>query len=573
MAPQLEFHYLAQRVKAPAPSPPSVQVALKLAAEKLKIPEGSYDLWDRYGKIEFPEDLQRAMHMAGAGDCVVLVKEHEHFIQLRLHEEKHKSTENRVSTLEAHLKNANTRFDDLVGAAREEIMNAVKRLEGRVDNEIKPVIDALIRDKNRLQKDVRNIEEIVGQLDLQEMKQIASDSAKLGNEVRDAVRKVNDMQSAWITDKAKLTEMCMQSQQDLHELQRYLQGKVDVCIEADGDLRREQQLCVERMQMVADDVRILGDEHHRLMRQCTGALEESEELRTLLGQVREDNEHLKSDHGNVKTRVHCLEGTALDVWEGFMPGVLYFQRFHRIAKGDDVQFSPDFQLATGRGFLAATGLVIGNNEGLAVADGPCRRFGTPGSNVCYFELEVEEVKSVPAGMGGLWVGVSLQSAQEIIKHPAKEFDGWLVGGNSKAMVCRSGTPADLPIDPDKVPETFAPGASDGTGITENIHEAIALLRTALPPRLKGEMREFGSQWSSQHLKKGDRIGVLWRCNRDAGARMRVSVNGDIVVTQQFSDAPTAQAVGFFTPVVRLAGSGKSVRILPGLTPPSRMLAD
>ena len=74
----------------------------------------------------------------------------------------------------------------------------------------------------------------------------------------------------------------------------------------------------------------------------------------------------------------------------------------------------------GRGFLAATGVaqpahfvkefeavvpkdqVIGNDEGLAVGDGPCRHFGTPGGGPCmassdvpgcfssYYELEASE---------------------------------------------------------------------------------------------------------------------------------------------------------------------------------------
>jgi len=385
------------------------------------------------------------------------------------------------------------------------------------------------------------------------------------------VRKTNDMQNAWQVDKARLNEMGLQCQQDLHELQRYLQGKIDVCIEADADLRREQQLCNERMQIVADDLRLLHNEHQRLMRQITGALEESEELRTLLGQVREDNEHLRYDHGNVKTRVHCIEGQATEVWKGFMPGVLYFKQWHRTAKGGDVQHSKDMQTSTGRGFMAVTGLVVGNIEGLCVADGPCRRFGTPSQYSSYYELEMREVKAVPDGMGGLYVGVSLQSSEEIAKHPQKEFDGWLMGGNCKALVCRAGTPPDMPVDPNRVPGTFASGISDGT--TGDIQEAMALLRKALPPRPKGEMRDFGSSWDSQNLRPGDRIGVLFRCNRDAGARLRVSVNGTVVATQDFQDAPTAEAVGLFTPVIRIAGSAKSVKILPGLQPPSAMLAN
>lgn len=70
---------------------------------------------------------------------------------------------------------------------------------------------------------------------------------------------------------------------------------------------------------------------------------------------------------------------------------------------------------------------------------------------------------------------------------------------------------------------------------------------------------------------GRRVGGRW-C-RVGLARLRVSVNGSIVLTQEFMDAPTAEAVGFFTPIVRLAGSGKAVRLCPGVTPPAKMLAD
>ena len=34
-------------------------------------------------------------------------------------------------------------------------------------------------------------------------------------------------------------------------------GKIDVCIEADADVRRDQQILNERMQLIADDLRLL----------------------------------------------------------------------------------------------------------------------------------------------------------------------------------------------------------------------------------------------------------------------------------------------------------------------------
>ncbi|CAE7219617.1 unnamed protein product [Symbiodinium necroappetens] len=56
------------------------------------------------------------------------------------------------------------------------------------------------------------------------------------------------------------------------------------------------------------------------------------------------------------------------------------------------------------------------------------------------------------------------------------------------------------------------------------------------------------------------------CNREGGALIRV--NGEIAATHHFS-----QAVGFLTPVLRLAGTGKAAKLMPGLAPPSKMLAD
>merc|ERR1719436_2215462 len=101
-------------------------------------------------------------------------------------------------------------------------------------------------------------------------------------------------------------------------------------------------------------------------------------------------------------------------------------------------------------------------------------------------------------------------------------------------------------------------------------EAIQRLHAALPPRPKGEVREVESSWSSQALQKGDRVGVLFKCHRAGGVRLRIAVNGNVVATHEFIDAPSAEAVGLLTPVVRLAGSTKSAKLLPGLHPPARV---
>jgi len=564
------FRYEARDVKAQLPSPPTVLKAIEIGAQELGIPNHSFDIYDRYGKIEEDEDLRRAIHMAGTADCTLRVKEHEHYRRLRDVESRHDEVDRRLNDIERAIRANQDDLSERLEAARVEATSASKRISDRIDQEVMKNISALFASSKDVQKEQRIIQEKLSQIDVAEMQRIATQTVALRDEVRDAVRKVNDMQESWPREKARLEEMCVETQKDLYDLQQYFQGKIDVVISADADLRREQQLVSERMGLIADDVRLVRSSHDGLEKRCSLALEENDELRTLVGALREDSEHLKSDHGQVRTRVCVLEGSAEERWKGFCPGVLYFKTWHRFAKGDDVYFNNDMTVATGRGFLAATGMVCGNIEGLAVADGPCRRFGTPGCFSSYYEVEVDEMKAVPDGMGGLWVGFALQSSDEIAAHRTREFDGWLVGGYSKAMVCRAGTDPDMPVD--KLPATFAPGVMQDSSVP-NVKMAMELLRKALPPRLSGEMREFGSNWNSQTLRIGDRVGVLWRSNRTAGARLRVSVNGSIVLTQEFMDAPTAEAVGFFTPIVRLAGSGKAVRLCPGVTPPAKMLAD
>ena len=51
------------------------------------------------------------------------------------------------------------------------------------------------------------------------------------------------------------------------------------------------------------------------------------------------------------------------------------------------------------------------------------------------------------------------------------------------------------------------------------------------------------------------------------------MNGSVVATHHFTEAPPAEAVGFLTPVIRLAGTGKAAKLMPGLSPPSKMLAE
>jgi len=243
------------------------------------------------------------------------------------------------------------------------------------------------------------------------------------------------------------------------------------------------------------------------------------------------------------------------------------------AKGGDVQLSGDLCMATGRGRLAATGVVCGNDEGLCVSDGPARRFGTPGYWSSYFEIEIDEISSAAKGTGGLYVGFALQSACEICDHPRHEFDGWLMGGSSKALICRASQfvkPDAKPTDID-LPDTFGVGVAPGEEST--VADAVKMLRLAMPPKTRGETRDVSSTWPAQDLRLKDRVGILFRCNRDGGATMKIAVNGIITAEHNFRDAPPAEAVGFLTPVMRLAGTGKSAKIFPGLQPPSKILAD
>jgi len=170
------------------------------------------------------------------------------------------------------------------------------------------------------------------------------------------------------------------------------------------------------------------------------------------------------------------------------------------------------------------------------------------------------------------VGVSLQNGEEIAEHPGKEFDGWLVGGRGKALICRAAAP-ETDVPPPSALQPAAFGSDVSSSAAQKSAEALVKLRAAMPPKPKGEVRELDSTWNSDSLRPPDRVGVLFKCHRDGGARMRVLVNGNVQCSHEFIEAPPAEAMGFLTPVIRLAGTGKSVKLLPGLTPPARALAD
>merc|ERR1711879_650026 len=115
--------------------------------------------------------------------------------------------------------------------------------------------------------------------------------------------------------------------------------------------------------------------------------------------------------------------------------------------------------------------------------------GTPGAWSSYFEIEIDEICAAPAGSGGLYVGVSLQNGEEVANHPRKEFDGWLVGGNGKALICRAAAPErgyeDAPPPSSLQPAAF--GSDVTSSAAQKAAEALQMLRAAMPPKPKGEM--------------------------------------------------------------------------------------
>lgn len=578
MSQRLVFAYGDKRVMARGSGADAVRSIKNLEAffqdaeEKLGLPEGTYDFYDVYGKITTPADLQRALSTAGSGECTIEVREHLHFIRIRALEDDNSRLTARLDALEVALRESEERSSMKLQVASEELVKMIKKCETTIYDEVGPALEAVMNKQHDNEKDIRSVAEKLAQFDLQELRELSANALQMRDEVMNCINRLNVLDSQWLRDKEELREIVERTNQDLKDLQKYIMGKIDVGIEADADLRRDQQILNERMQLIADDLRLLMEEHQRLANRTLGVVEENEEMRTLLGQVREDNEHLRHDNFQVSTRVLSLEGAASEKWQEFTPAVLYFRNWHRTAKGDDVQLSADLSIAVGRGFLAATGVVIGNTEGLAVGDGPCRHFGTPGCFSSYYEIEVDEVTASPAGAAGLFLGVSLQSGEEIANHPRKEFDGWLVGGSGKALTLRASCAAE-PIDAEKLPDTFAPTSDERS--LRDARKALKLLRAALPPLAKGKVEEveLRDSWSSEALRMGDRVGVLFRCNREGGALIRVAVNGEIAATHHFSHAPPSEAVGFLTPVLRLAGTGKAAKLMPGLAPPSKMLAD
>jgi len=557
----------------------NLQAVAMEAEEKMGLHPGTYDFFDAYGQIQILEDLQRAVKMAQDDECIIEIREHRQFTQIKELQSENGVLTARIARLEQKVGNQGAEFDAKIELACSELRKMIVRTDKKITEEVQPVIEGLCKDRTETARQLRAMQEKMSQIDIQELKEMAENAKNLENDVRQCVKRVEYVDTQFQKERVQFAADIAKAIVELKELQRYMQGKLDALMDADADMRRELQLTGERLALTQDDLRLLQEELQRLTNQCSGALEESEDLRDMLGQVREDNRFLKSTQSANVTRLTCLEGKASETWQATAPAVLYFRRFHSQAKGVDVQHSADLMVTTGRGSLSVAGVVVGNDEGLCMVDGPCRRFGTPGYFSSYYELEVDEVCIAPAGAGGMYCGFSIQNGEEVAAHPKHEFDGWLMGGNAKALACRR---SHVEGAKGALPGTYMTEMADidkkGTPMEKRarVREAqqqMVMLTQALPPQKVGHSREFGSFWNSQPLTMGDRIGVLFRCNRDGGAELKISVNGGIRGKHAFVDAPPSEAVSFLFPVVRLAGSTKAVKIMPGLEPPAKILAD
>lgn len=387
-----------------------------------------------------------------------------------------------------------------------------------------------------MQMEVQSLGMTIRELDLKELKELMDNAKAAQVQIVDAVNRVTQLERSWEVEKEMMMNDLEDQKKDLSQIQKNVAGKIDVCIEADADLSREMRLVSEKCALNADDVMLIQDEMKKVIYKCQLAMEQSLESKTLLSGIREDTAKVLTDGSMLKERVHCLEGVAADKWPDFAPGVVFCRRFHNAVKGNDVQLNTDNTVATGRGFSALQGVVIGNDEGLIMGNGPCRRTGKPGQFVSYFEVEITEVYANAEGCGGLYLGAAVQSADQVLEHPRKEFDGWLVGGKRQAIV--------------------------------HIRGAHGKLYSAIRPVAKsGEVKALDSQWNSEVLRAGDRVGVVLMLKREGGLVMRIMVNSTVTATEVFADAPPEDQCPFFTPVVRIAGTAKSVRICPGLDPP------
>jgi len=154
MPPALIFTWLDKRVAAAGSGTDIIKgirsfdaVAYE-AEEKLGLHPGSYEFYDEYGKVEAPEDLLRAMRMAGDDECILEVRELKHFQRIRELTTDNAEMKGRLSKLEAMMKV----LDDVVG---KEIQHADEKTET-----LRIEIEKAVNESNgriALTKDLRSI--------------------------------------------------------------------------------------------------------------------------------------------------------------------------------------------------------------------------------------------------------------------------------------------------------------------------------------------------------------------------------------------------------------------------------
>jgi hypothetical protein len=501
----------------------------------LGIAKEEYDFHDVYGAVTAPEDLARAMQMAGTNDCVLKVVYHTVFARLRGLMKEVEFLKSKVGLQDLAIQESEGRSAKALEDSAAHLTEMINHVDIKF-NEQNQTVARLCKDSSSMQMEVQSMGMTLRELDIKELKELMENAKVAQLQVTDALNRVTQLERSWEVEKEMMMNDLEDQKKDLANVQRSIAGKIDVCIEADADLSREMRLVSEKCALNADDVTLIQEEMKKVVYKCQLAMEQSLESKTLLSGVREDSAKVLGDSNMLKERVHCLEGVAADKWPDFAPGVVFCRRFHQEAKGGDVQLNADHCVATGRGFSALQGVVIGNDEGLVMGNGPCRRTGKPGKFVSYFEVEITEVYANAEGCGGLYLGASVQSAEQVLEHPRKEFDGWLIGGKRAAFV--------------------------------QIRGAHGKQFSAIRPSSKAaEIIPLEAAWNAEVLRAGDRVGVLMTLKREGGMVMRVVVNGTITSTEVFSDAPPEDQCQFLTPVVRIAGTAKSVRICPGLDPP------
>merc|ERR1712096_603384 len=105
-------------------------------------------------------------------------------------------------------------------------------------------------------KELRAVQEKMTSINVQEITEIGEKCTTLKEEVKSCLKRTDIVENAFSKDKSRMEADIKRNGEDFTELSRYIKGKIEICIEADADLKREVQLTNERMQLLADDLRL-----------------------------------------------------------------------------------------------------------------------------------------------------------------------------------------------------------------------------------------------------------------------------------------------------------------------------